>query len=233
MALEEFDAYAQNYKEVLDRSILFTGEDSAYFADYKIRDFRLELTNHGKDASLPLKIMDFGCGVGTSIPHVRNYFANAELLGLDISLDSLSQARAQHGDMANFISPENGKWPLSASELDAVYAMCVFHHINELEHVKILQEIRSRLKPGGLMLIYEHNPHNPLTVRVVNNCIYDENAKLIPAATMAQRCRDAGFMNVKIKYRVFFPRFLRTLRFTETMLSWLPLGGQYYVRCNA
>jgi SAM-dependent methyltransferase len=123
--------------------------------------------------------------------------------------------------------------PLSVSELDAAYAMCVFHHIDEIDHVNTLKDIRCRLKPGGLMLIYEHNPHNPLTVRVVNNCIYDENAKLIPAATMAQRCRDAGFKSVKIKYRVFFPGFLRTLRFTEKILSWIPLGGQYYVRCYA
>jgi hypothetical protein len=82
-------------------------------------------------------------------------------------------------------------------------------------------------------MVYEHNPFNPLTVRVVNNCPFDANAKLIRASVMAKRCRDAGFREVKVKYRVFFPGFLRALRFAEGLLSWLPLGGQYYVRCLA
>jgi hypothetical protein len=84
-----------------------------------------------------------------------------------------------------------------------------------------------------MMMVYEHNPFNPLTVRVVNNCPFDENAKLIRPSVMARCCQDAGFRDVKVQYRVFFPGVLKAFRFAEGLLSWLPLGGQYYVRCFA
>ena len=233
MTKQEFDAHAQSYKEVLDQSIGFSGEDSAYFADYKIRDLCKELTRTGIDAGSALKLMDFGCGVGTSMPHARRHFERAELLGVDVSYDSLELARSFYGELASFLPLEGNKWPVQASSLDAAYAMCVFHHVEEDTHVQILSDIRDRLKPGGMMMVYEHNPYNPLTVRVVNNCPFDENAKLIRASVMAQRCRDAGYKDVKVRFRVFFPGFLKAFRFAEGLLSWLPLGGQYYVRCIA
>ena len=111
--------------------------------------------------------------------------------------------------------------------------MCFFHHVEEEAHISILTEIRNRLKPGGMMMVYEHNPYNAFTMSVVNNCPFDENARLIRASVMSQRCRDAGYKDVKILYRVFFPSFLKIFRFAEDLLSWLPLGGQYYVRCFA
>ncbi len=233
MTQQEFDAHARGYREVLDQSISFSGEDSAYFAEYKIRDLRYELTRAGVDVDMPLRLMDFGCGVGASMPHARQYFVRANLLGVDVSQESLEQARGRHGELASFMCLEDGQLPARALSLDAAYAMCVFHHVDEEAHVRILADIRGRLKPGGMMMVYEHNPYNPLTVRVVNNCPFDENATLIRASDMAQRCSEAGYKNVKVRYRVFFPGFLKAFRFAEGLLSWLPLGGQYYVRCFA
>lgn len=233
MTQQEFDVHARSYEQVLDQSIGFTGEDSAYFAEYKIRDLSHELTRGGADLQGPLRLMDFGCGVGSSMPHARRYFAKAQLLGVDVSQESLAQAQTRFADLARFEPLAPGTWPEAASSLDAAYAMCVFHHIDEAEHIRLLAEVRSRLKPGGLMMVYEHNPLNPLTVRVVNNCPFDENAKLIRASVMAQRFREAGFKEVKVAYRVFFPGFLKALRWAEGLLSWLPLGGQYYVCARA
>jgi SAM-dependent methyltransferase len=233
MTQPEFDAHARSYRDVLDQSLCFSGEDSTYFAEYKIRDLRDELARAGTDTSSALKLMDFGCGVGISMPYARRYFANAELLGVDVSLDSLAQACALHGELASFVPLDQDALPEQAAWLDAAYAMCVFHHIDEQAHVRILSEIRARLKPGGLMMVYEHNPFNPLTVRAVNTCPFDAHAKLIRASVMAQRCRDAGYQEVKVRFRVFFPGFLRALRFAEDLLSGVPLGGQYYVRGHA
>ena len=233
MTQQEFDVHAKTYNEVLDESIGFSGEASAYFAEYKIKDLHRELAAQGVDTTAALRLLDFGCGVGASIPYLRQYFAQAELLGVDVSEESLGLARSRHGKLASFLKMSESELPAEAKALDAAYAMCVFHHIDECQHVELLSEIRSRLKPNGLLMVYEHNPLNPLTVRVVNNCPFDVNAKLICASFMAQRCRQAGFKDVSVRYRVFFPGFLRIFRFAEGLLMWLPLGGQYYVRCLA
>lgn len=233
MTQQEFDAHAKTYNEVLDTSIGFSGEDSSYFAEYKIRDLHRELVAQGCDTTAALRLLDFGCGVGASIPYIRQYFAQSELLGVDVSEESLEQAKSRNGGLATFLKMSESKLPAGIEALDAAYAMCVFHHIDECQHVELLSQIRSRLKPGGLFMVYEHNPLNPLTVRVVNNCPFDVNAKLIGASLMAQRCRRAGFRDISVKYRVFFPGFLRMFRFAEGLLTWLPLGGQYYVRCLA
>jgi SAM-dependent methyltransferase len=164
------------------------------------------------------------------MPYARRHFARAELLGVDVSEQSLDLARSRHGNLARFLLMTGDALPAEAAAVDAAYAMCVFHHVDESRHIDLLSKVRTRLNPGGMLIVYEHNPFNPLTRRVVNHCPFDENAKLIRASVMAKRYRDSGFKDVKVKYRVFFPRFLKALRFTEGLLSGLPLGGQYYVR---
>lgn len=233
MTQHEFDTHAKTYNEVLDESIGFSGEDSAYFAEYKIRDLHRELAAQGLDTTAALRLLDFGCGVGASIPYLRKYFAQSELLGVDVSKESLELAWTRHGKLASFMKMSESEMPPEVEALDAAYAMCVFHHIDECKHVELLSKIRGRLKPNGLLMVYEHNPLNLLTVRVVNNCPFDVNAKLISASLMASRCRQAGFKHVSVRYRVFFPGFLKVFRFAERLLTWLPLGGQYYVRCLA
>jgi hypothetical protein len=78
-------------------------------------------------------------------------------------------------------------------------------------------------------MIYEHNPLNPLTVKVVNSCPFDANAHLIRADRMRARVESAGFAHVDVRYRLFFPRALKLLRPLERWLTGVPAGAQYYV----
>ena len=72
-------------------------------------------------------------------------------------------------------------------------------------------------------MIYEHIPLNPLTVRTVNVCPFDQSW------CSQDEDRGFGFREARIRYRVFFPRPLRWLRGMEDNLGWLPMGAQYYV----
>ena len=79
-----------------------------------------------------------------------------------------------------------------------------------------------------MAIIFERNPLDPRTVRAVNSCPFDENAILIPAKIMRDRMIAAGHAAGRIRYRIFFPRALGVLRPLELLMTWLPLGAQYY-----
>jgi SAM-dependent methyltransferase len=225
----EFDRFADEYHTLHAASIDASGEGPDFFAEYKIKDIALEYERHACLLNSSLKILDFGAGIGGSVPYVRKHIANAQLTCLDLSQRSLEIAEKRFPDLAKYVHFDGTHIPFPAEHFDIAYAMCVFHHIDHAEHISLLQELRRVIRPGGSLFIFEHNPNNPLTVRVVNSCPFDENARLIRGGDMRQQLLAAGFVSAKIRYRIFFPHFLRAMRPLERILTWLPLGGQYYV----
>ena len=78
------------------------------------------------------------------------------------------------------------------------------------------------------MVVFEHNPINPVTQYIVATCEFDENAVLIPANVLKKRQQSAGFSNVRTGYTGFFPRSLKLLRPLEPYIKRVPFGAQYY-----
>lgn len=226
----EFDKFADEYHASLKAGIALSGEGPEYFSEYKIIDIARECAPISSAGANGIRVLDFGAGIGNSVPYVRKHLAGAELTCLDLSQRSLEVAEKRFADMARYVRFDGARIPFPNDSFDIAYAMCVFHHINHADHGTLLQELRRVVKPGGSLFIFEHNPFNPLTVRVVNNCPFDENAHLIRGREMKQRLLSAGFASAATRYRVFFPHILRALRPLEGALAWLPLGGQYFVR---
>lgn len=161
--------------------------------------------------------------------HVRNHLPGAQLTCLDASRRCLEIAEKRFPSCARYVHFDGTRIPFPAEHFGTAYAACVFHHDDHVEHSLLLRELRRVIRSDGKFFVFGHNPNNPLTVRVVNSCVFDENARLIRAAAMKKQMEAAGFGNVRIRYRIFFPHALRILRPLEMALSWLPLGGQYYV----
>jgi ubiquinone/menaquinone biosynthesis C-methylase UbiE len=113
------------------------------------------------------------------------------------------------------------------NSFDIVFSACVFHHIAHEEHVKWLIELKRITRPGGILVIYEHNPLNPLTVNAVNNCPIDVNARLIRGTSMKRRVTDAGWRNPFVDYKLFFPALLSFCRPIERYFSKCCLGAQW------
>jgi SAM-dependent methyltransferase len=225
MNKREFDKFADEYRAVHSANIAVSGETPEYFAEYKIRDLK-NLLSPDFDTG---RFLDFGAGLGTSVSFFRKYFPVAELTCVDVSLKSLEIGVAQHGGQANFVAFDGAHLPFGDAAFDCVFAACVFHHIPPALHLSLFAEMRRVLRPEGCLMVYEHNPLNPLTVRLVNSCEFDENAILIRAGALRAQIEAAGFIRPGIRYRVFFPRLLSWLRPFESSLSWLPFGAQYYV----
>jgi ubiquinone/menaquinone biosynthesis C-methylase UbiE len=226
----EFDKFADEYHAALTAGIAMSGEGPEYFSEYKIIDIARAVGTASPAAAPAPQVLDFGAGIGNSVPYVRRHLPEAALTCLDLSQRSLEVAEQRFADMAQYVRFDGAHIPFPDDHFDIAYAMCVFHHIDHADHGALLQELRRVLRPGGSLFIFEHNPLNPLTVRVVNTCPFDENAHLIRAPEMKRRLLAAGFASARTRYRIFFPHFLRALRPVEGALAWLPLGGQYFVR---
>jgi SAM-dependent methyltransferase len=227
MSEAEFDRHAAKYREVHAANITASGEAPEYFADYKMRDFAAMA--RACNAPSQGRYLDFGCGVGNSVAPFREHLPNAQLVAADVSEGSLARLREVFGDAVETLLVSSDALPLPSGSLDGAFACCVFHHIPPENHVMILKDLRRVLRPGAPLMVYEHNPMNPLTVRAVNTCPLDENAILIRADEMRSRFAEAGFGGISHHYRVFFPAFLRHLRPLENQLRKVPLGAQYFV----
>lgn len=227
----QFDRYATSYRALHAESIRISGEAPDYFARYKIDE--LARTSTSVRRSGAPAVLDFGCGIGGSIPWFRSRLPAARLTGVDVSGESLALARAAFPGDVRFEAFDGSHLPFADDSFDIVFASCVFHHIPPEERPGALAEIRRVLRPGGEIFLFEHNPWNPLTRRVVCDCPFDEDAVLLTAPEALQLVRDAGFSASRRTFTVFFPRMLAALRPLERLLAGVPLGGQYYIHAHA
>ncbi|ROZ76642.1 class I SAM-dependent methyltransferase [Ramlibacter sp. WS9] len=226
----EFDLLADEYHELHRANIAITGEGPEYFSEYKVADLADFVRGSGAPAA---RILDFGSGIGNSVPFFRKYFGESILNCADVSSRSIAVARSRFPGSERYLQVEEGSIPLRDQSNDLVFSACVFHHIPHEEHDHWLAELRRLTRPGGLLAIYEHNPLNPLTVHAVRTCPLDVNACLVGARALRQRALRAGWRHVRIDYKVFFPSMLKVLRPLEPRLGWLGLGAQYRLIATA
>ena len=226
MSAPEFDQYAEGYLKAHADNTRLTGEEPDYFARYKIDEVGRRLRALGEP--LPKTVLDFGTGIGNSLPHLRAKFPDADIVGLDVSEKSLSVAAHRYPQAARLVPYDGDNIPLPEGEWDLVFSSCVFHHIDADRHVATFASLRRLLSPAGRLVIFEHNPINPVTRYIVATCPFDENAVLISASEFKRRQRAAGFSRVDVRFTGFFPGPLAALRPMEPLLGHLPIGAQYY-----
>lgn len=210
----EFDAYAGSYEEDHRTSVSASGEDPSYFHDYKVAC----LTRKGLLDEGPL--LDFGCGIGnlterlvTRCPEVHAY---------DPSARSLARARERAAG-AHF---HDDAKTLPRAHFATVVLSGVLHHVQPAARAELLRTVRGLLRPGGKIVVFEHNRLNPVTRRAVAACAFDDDAILLWPWEARGVLRTAGFAEVVTDYIVFFPRALAFLRPLEPKLRGFVLGAQ-------
>jgi SAM-dependent methyltransferase len=211
---EKFDAYARDYQALHAQSIAASGESTDYFAQYKLAC----LQRRGVHAEEP--ILDFGCGIGNVTHKLAEYFSDVH--GYEPSLESLKvfhervPKAAAYADAASI--PDN--------HFAAAVLSGVLHHVSPDERLGVLRQVEQKLRPGGRVFIFEHNPLNPLTRRAVATCPFDDDAILLWPRELRKLLGAASFESVGLDYIVFFPKMLAFLRPLEPSLSWLAFGAQ-------
>ena len=228
----EFDKFAEEYLATHTDNLKISGEDPAYFARYKIDEVRRRWTREHR--AEPKAVLDFGCGIGASLPHLQAAFPAAQVTGLEVSEKSLTIARDRAPAGIRLVVYDGGPvLPLPEASFDLIFTACVFHHIDQPLHQPLFSALHRLLKPGGVFCIFEHNPINPVTRYIVATCPFDENAVLIGGGDLKARLRKSGFGAIRLAYTGFFPGALRALRPLEPGLKSIPLGAQYYAWADA
>lgn len=221
MGKPEFDKFATDYDRVLTESMPDLLSESAYFAEYKVALMASILKLQPQS-----RILDFGCGAGRSLPYLARYFPNAELWGYDVSEESLKIA-AVRAPKVKLLSDWRA---IAPTTFDIIFASNVFHHIPQDQREPALRQCHSLLAQHGQVLMFEHNPYNPLTRIVFERCPFDSDAEMLSLNTARALSKQSGFRTEQHGYTLFFPRPLSFLRWLEPRLRWLPFGAQYYVQ---
>ena len=178
-----------------------------------------------RESQAPLRVLDVGCGVGLTDQLLKAQLPR--LVGVDISDKSLDIARVRNPQISYHRSTDD-KLPFANGSFDVVFTICVWHHVPPVQWTSFLSELSRVLVPKGLLLVYEHNPWNPLTRLVVSRCAFDEDAMLVSPFQAARKVRESGFGKISTDYLLFLPFKNRIVQRCEAaMFRKIPLGAQY------
>jgi len=218
----DFDQYAEDYQAIMEENLQGFGRNIAYYAEYKVKVVRRALP------CTPARILEYGCGVGRTAPFLRQHFPDSEVWGCDVSDASLSIAAKENPGLRVFSTREGV--PEDAKEgFDLVFVANVFHHIAPSSRAASMEEVSTFCRRPGDVFLFEHNPYNPLVRRVVKDCPFDADARLLRPCEAVELMAGAGIRIVRRRFTLFFPAALGRLRPLERLLGMAPLGGQYYV----
>jgi SAM-dependent methyltransferase len=99
----------------------------------------------------PRKVLDFGCGVGRTLPAFA--LIAEDVLGLDVSLSMLDEAerncRARELQNVRFLTSDDAL-SATAETFDMIHSCIVFQHIPVPRGRLLFQRLMSRLAPRGI-----------------------------------------------------------------------------------
>jgi ubiquinone/menaquinone biosynthesis C-methylase UbiE len=221
----DFDRFSGNYRDETQRSIDFIGQEHDFFVQTKVRHLLRVATRRVGDPK-GLKVLDVGCGVGLTDIHLVGHVAG--VFGTDISKESIEVA-ATRVPAATYLAYDGKALPFPDDSFDITFAIGVVHHASPQEWGDLVREMQRVTRSNGLVVVFEHNPYNPLTRKAVRACAFDEGVELLSKTTTTRLMRTSGLDVVDDAYIVFFPWSFPGADRLESLLRWLPLGAQYFV----
>jgi SAM-dependent methyltransferase len=220
----DFDAFAGEYDAALDRGISLSGEGKDFFARG-----RVEWLQRCLGAARPQRVLDYGCGTGSTAPLLQSVLGASSVFGVDISKEEIALARRNASSGQTFAMIADFK---PEGDMDVAYCNGVFHHVPLAQRAGVIASIRASLRPGGIFSLWENNPWNPGTRLVMSRIPFDRDAILVSAREARRLARAGGFEVLGTHFLFVFPKMLRALRNLERPLTSLPLGAQYQVLCR-
>ena len=225
----EFDAFAADYDGGLGTPLKrLVGRSADTFIEHKADWLVRNCPPAGR-------LLDVGCGTGSFLRALRRAGLPVELTGCDVAAGMIATARREWdaGPPPDLhVVDASDRLPFDTARFDVVTVSAVLHHVERDVRPAVVREALRVVRPGGTIVVFEHNPANPLTRWVVARTPIDANAVLLSAAECTSLLRDAGATRCETAYILFFPPRFRRLWALERVLATVPLGGQYVVRAT-
>ena len=99
------------------------------------------------------RILDFGCGCGRTLIHLKSLAPNAQIEGTDIDARAIEWCK-KNIDFAKFsLSKELPPLNYDSNTFDFIYAISVFTHLDENYQFRWLEELRRIAKPVAILLV--------------------------------------------------------------------------------
>lgn len=107
----------------------------------------------------PGRVLDVGCGTGTLAARLAG--VGYEVVGLDPSQGMLDVMRERLPQI-DAVQGSATEMPFGDGEFDLSLSVATMHHIADAGAVRLaLGEMVRVVKPGGHILVWDHNPRNP------------------------------------------------------------------------
>lgn len=177
MSEENFDRIAEDYDESLPAHVI------QHYLDKRVR-FLTQLSRPGKG-------LDVGCGTGVLAQRLSA--AGYEMVGLDPS-EGMLEVLAEHGPDVRAVRGSGTDLPFEDGSFDLVFTVAALHHIADATAVReTLAEMARVMRPGGRIVIWDHNPRNPYWKRLMAKVPQDDGTeRLIPEEEVLAGLRAAG-----------------------------------------
>lgn len=229
---DTFDDFAGNYRQIHNQNIKLSGADSDYFTEYRIKEILRRERSNATITEKPIRILDIGSGDGNTARFFKKYFPQSHITGLEITEKVVESAKSRNLPDAEFLLYDGLHIPFGDHHFDMVFMVGTLHHVDRQYHLQLMSEACRVMKPQGVLYNFEHNPWNPVTQKLVRDCVFDKDAVLVSEPYMKRLHREAGYVRIRSTFTLFFPRFswLGPLIALEPWLGGIPIGGQYYLR---
>jgi SAM-dependent methyltransferase len=171
------------------------------------------------------RLLDVGCGTGVFLEAMPA--ASYECVGVDVSEAMVDHARARGLDVTKAPADE---LPFETGSFDLVTCVAVLHHLIDPDLVdRSVREMARVVRPGGAVMIWDHNPLNPYWPLLMRRLPQDRgDERLVPAKQIVSPLRSAGMEDIVLRRMTFVPDFtpagaLATAARVERVLERVPL----------
>lgn len=116
-------------------------------------DIQSAVRKTGHDLAEFERILDFGCGCGRTLIHLKDLAPQAQFDGTDIDEGAIDWCKEHLRFAAFSVGDASPPTDYAPDSFDFIYAISVFTHLDEDYQFRWLEELRRIAKPGAVLLL--------------------------------------------------------------------------------